>query len=156
MTATDPAVETTPGVRACLFLLEGERFAIEVMVARELVTVGELTVVPRAPAYLVGVANLRGYVLPVLDVRRLLGLPPRRIARQTRALVIEVGLVQVAIVIDAVLGLTTFDEIIPFGDTTRAQYGEFGVGLLRRGEELITLLDAPKLLEALKTGGKGG
>jgi len=44
---------------------------------------------------------------------------------------------------------------VPFGDAVRREYGEFGVGLLRRGDGVVTLLDPVKLLEALHRGGKG-
>ncbi len=152
------ALETlaTGTVRACLFVLAGERFAIEVRDAREVVVVEEFTIVPRAPAYLVGVANLRGFILPIVDVRPLLGLPARAVGRGSRVLVVDPGSGQVGIAIDAILGLEAFDEVVPFGEAARRAYGEFGVGLVRRGDGPVTLLDVGKVLDALKRGGEGG
>lgn len=142
-------------VRACLFVLAGQPFAIDVASAREVVIVEEFTRVPRAPSHLVGVTNLRGYILPIFDIRPLLGLPSLVPGLGTRVVVTEAASVQVGIVIEAVLGLESFDEIVPFGDAVRREYGEFGVGLLRRGEGVVTLLDSARLLEALSRGGKG-
>lgn len=143
-------------VRACLFVLAGQPLAIDVASAREVVIVEEYTIVPRAASHLVGVTNLRGYVLPIFDVRPLLGLPFRAIAHdETPVMVVEAGSVQVGIVIEKVMGLESFDEVVPFGDAVRREYGEFGVGLLRRGDGIVTLLDPVKLLEALDRGGKG-
>ncbi len=152
MSAT--VVETPQAIRACLFNLTGELFAVDVKHAREVVVLEDYTAVPLAPAYLVGVANLRGYILPILDIRPLLGLPAQRVGRGCKVLVIGTGSVQIAIAIDGVLGLEWFGEAVPFGEAARRQYGELGVGLLERGDRLVTLLDAVKVLEALRVKGE--
>ncbi|MDE2179500.1 MAG: purine-binding chemotaxis protein CheW [candidate division NC10 bacterium] len=146
-------LEQTQAVRACLFQLAGESFAVEVRWAREVVVFEDYTVVPKAPAHVVGVANLRGSIIPILDVRAILGLPGyQKVGRGSTALVISEGGVQAALAIEGILGLESFDEVVPFGEAGRKEFGEFGVGLLRRGEGLVTLLDVPKLLEALRIG----
>lgn len=143
-------------VRACVFVLADEPFAVEVGCAREVVALEDHTAVPRAPAYLVGVTNLRGDILPIVDIRPLLGLPVTPVGRGSRALVLDVVGGQVAVAIDRVLGLEAFDEVVPFGEAARRAYGELGVGLLKRGDGLVTLLDAPKVLEALRVGARKG
>jgi purine-binding chemotaxis protein CheW len=146
-------LEAVAGVRACVFTLGEDGFAIEVRCAREVVIVDEFTIVPRGPSYLVGVANLRGLILPIVDIRALLGLAPRAVGRGTRVLVVAAESSQVGMAVDAVAGLTSFDEVLPFGEAARQAYGEFGVGLARHGDGLVKLLDAGKALEALKRGG---
>jgi purine-binding chemotaxis protein CheW len=146
-------LERVDGVRACVFTLGGDGFAIEVRCAREVVVVDDVTIVPRGPSYLVGVANLRGRVLSIVDIRALLGLAPRPVGRGTRVLVVQAGSSQVGVAVDAVLGLTSFDELLPLGEAARRAYGEFGVGLARHGDGVVTLLDAERTLEALKRGG---
>jgi purine-binding chemotaxis protein CheW len=145
-------LESVGAVRACVFTLGGDGFAIEVRFAREVVVVDDFTIVPRGPSYLVGVANLRGLVLSIVDIRALLGLAPRPIGRGTRVLVVQAGRSQVGVAVDAVLGLTSFDEVLPLGEAARGTYGEFGVGLGRHGDGVVTLLDAGKALEALQRG----
>lgn len=148
-------LEQTRAVRACLFTLAGQPFAVELRCAREVVVFEDYTGVPRAPSHLVGVANLRGSIIPILDVQPLLRLPPQQIGRGTTALVITEASFQVAMAIEGVLGLESFDEIIPFGEAGRKEFGEFGVGLLKRGEEgLVTLLHVPKILAALRIGAR--
>jgi chemotaxis signal transduction protein len=143
-------------VRACLFGLGGHPFAIEVRHTLEVIVLEELTIVPRAPAYVVAVANLRGRVLPILDIRPLLGLPSRSVGRGSRVLVVDGGSGQVGIAIDATLGLESFDEIVAFGEAAGRADAELGVGLLRRGDGPVTLLDVGKVLDALKQSGEGG
>ncbi len=148
-------VERPPTVRACVFGLGGELFALDVKHARQVIVLGDHTVVPLAPAHLVGVTNLRGYILPVLDVRPLLGLPTQRVGRGSRVLVLEAAAGQVGVAIDEVLGLEWFGEVLPFGEASRRQSGRLGVGLLARGERLVTLLDAAKVLDAVRTEASG-
>jgi purine-binding chemotaxis protein CheW len=142
-------------LRVCLFRLSGELLALDVRWAREVVVLEDLTAVPRTPVHLVGVANLRGHILPILDIRPLLGLAPGRTGRGSRALVIEAASFQVAVAIDEILGLTSIAEVIPLGEAARREFGEFGLGLLEREDGLATLLDAPKILEALRVGASG-
>jgi len=145
-------VERPPTIRTCVFSLAGDLFALDVKHARQVIVLEDYTVVPLAPPYLIGVTNLRGYVLPVLDVRPLLGLSAQRVGRGTRVLVVGAGAGQVGVAIDDVLGLEWFGDVLPFGEASRRQYGRLGVGLLARGERLVTLLDAAKVLDALRVG----
>src|SRR5712664_4176329 len=73
--------DASPALRACLFALSGARFAVDVRSAREVAVFDDLTAVPRAPRLLLGVANLRGTVVPIVDVGPLLDLPELRPAR---------------------------------------------------------------------------
>jgi purine-binding chemotaxis protein CheW len=150
-------VTAEAGLRACLFSLAGELFAVDVRRAREVVVFDDFTLVPRAPAHVLGVANLRGYVIPILDVRLLLGAPPRPAGRPLRALVVDRAGVQVAVAVDDVLGLEYFEERVP-EEVARRAHGEFGEALLRRGDRLVTLLDVSKLLETIlgPAGGPAG
>jgi purine-binding chemotaxis protein CheW len=150
-----PAPAAAPGVRACLFLLAGQAFAIEVRHAREVVIVEEYTIVPRGLSHLLGVTNLRGYILPIFDVRPLLGLPAPAARDETAVVVVAVGDAWVGLVIERVLGLESFDEVAPLGDMARREHGEFAVGLLRRGDGLVTLLDPVRVLAALDHGSEG-
>src|SRR5262245_22532170 len=106
------AAEPAPALRACLFTVSGVRFAVDVRSAREVALFEELTPVPRAPRHLVGVANLRGTVVPIVDVGPLLGLPALRAPRSVRTLVLRDGPLLAAMVVDAVLGLEPFDAVL--------------------------------------------
>lgn len=73
------------------FHLESEVFAVNMAAVREIIRVPDVTRVPLAPAALDGVANLRGAVVPIVSLRRLLGLPERDADEATRAMVVDVG-----------------------------------------------------------------
>ncbi len=152
MTAT---LDAPRAVRACLFGLGGSLFAVDVGHAREVVVLEEFTVVPLAPSHLLGLTNLRGYILPILDVRALLGLRAQPVTHGSRLLVLDGGGGQVGVGIDSVQGLESFDRIVPFGDADQRQYGAVGLGVVERDGRLATLLDVPKVLEALHVGEVG-
>jgi purine-binding chemotaxis protein CheW len=145
-------LDAPPARRACLFALAGTRFAVDVRSAREVVLFDEITAVPRAPRHVVGVANLRGTVMPIVDVRGLLGLPESRPGRSLRTLVVRDGAIQAAVVVDAVLGLESFEDVVATDSPTAA--GMWGprplmAGWIRWAGETLALLDVPKILAAL-------
>ncbi|HXG02667.1 MAG TPA: chemotaxis protein CheW [Candidatus Binatia bacterium] len=137
-------------VRACLFTLGGETFAVDVRQAREVVGFEDATPVPLAPPHVLGVANLRGEVVTIVDARHLLGLGPRRGGRGLRALVLEGDGASVALAIDDAVGLETFEEVTPLADGGRGRYGPWTQGILRRPDRVATWLDADKLVAALR------
>jgi purine-binding chemotaxis protein CheW len=154
-TAPAPAVESPqppappPALYVCLFELGGGHFAVDVRSAREVAVFEDITAVPRAPACLLGLANLRGTVMPIVDIRPLVGAPPVRPARAVRSLVIHDGDLQAAVVVDGVLGLEPFEQVLP-ADGAHAPWREFALGQLQWRGGAAVLLDGPRLLAALR------
>jgi purine-binding chemotaxis protein CheW len=72
------------------FLLGDEKFAIPVDHVQEVVEFGQVTKVPNAPAYMLGIINLRGRVLPLLDTKIKLGLPATKRTQKSRIMVLEI------------------------------------------------------------------
>jgi len=83
------AVEATEHLAT--FILSGEEYGIDVRLVQEIIRVSEITQVPRAPAFIKGVINLRGRIIPVIDLKRKLGLGEvSEAARQSRIVVVKV------------------------------------------------------------------
>ncbi len=129
--------------------LAGYRFAVEVRYAREVVVFDEYTIVPLAPSYLLGVANLRGNIMPVVDVRPLLGMVPAVAGHEVRALVIERDAVKIGLLIDEVLGLEALDGPSPADDRDIAGAGGVIAGRLQWDGGDVALLDVRALLAAM-------
>jgi chemotaxis signal transduction protein len=145
--------ETPPALRACLFALSGSRFSVDVRNAREVAVFDELTVMPRAPRQLLGVANLRGTVVPIVDVGPLLGLPELRPPRSVRTLVLRDGALLAAVAVDDVLGLEPFDDVLPASDPAAPRDRgphRLVAGWLTWGGETLALLDVPRILTVLR------
>jgi purine-binding chemotaxis protein CheW len=91
-----------PIVELCAFRVGDEEYVIDIRRIREIVQPLPVTAVPRAPEWMDGVVNLRGEVVPVLDVRTRLGLPARLPSRRTKLLIVHVGGRVLALVVDGV------------------------------------------------------
>jgi chemotaxis signal transduction protein len=133
-----------------VFALGGRQLAADIRHTREVVVLPECTRVPRAPAHVLGVANLRGSIVPIVEIGQLLGLLPRPASEALRTIVLEDAGVQVAVATDEVLGLESFDDVLPLDEAGPRPYGELALGLLRRGNEVATLLDVPRLVDAVR------
>jgi chemotaxis signal transduction protein len=144
-------VEGARAHRACVVLLGGVPFAVDVRGAREVVIVEGFTRVPGAPSALVGVANLRGSVLPIVEARPLLGLPEEVVGDGTPAVVLSDGALTAAVAIEQVIGLDWYDEARPLADDDLRPCAAFAAGMLDRGDEPpATLLDSSLVLGALR------
>lgn len=131
--------------------LDQELFAVEVRRVREILDLPAIARLPNAPSFLLGMIDLRGECLPVIDLRRKLGLPAVAWTTQTRILVLDVEVAGRPLVLgllaDRVLEVTPLDggtvEPAPdIGTRWRSDYIE-GVG--RRGDSLVVVFDLCRL-----------
>ncbi len=119
--AARDATPEAPLVQLCTFRIGGEDYAVDIMRVREIIHPLPITPVPRAPASVEGVVRLRGEVIPVLDVRKRLGLAASAPTRRTRFLVVNVARRRIGLVVDEVCEVIRIprDEIRaapPLGD----------------------------------------
>jgi len=132
-----------------LVRLGAGRYAVAARHVVEVVPVPGLTRVPAAPSWLLGVANWRGHVLPVADLRPLLGVAPTPLASSARVVVIRSEDVEVGFVADQVLGLLDVpDDHDPAPVTLAAEASDLVVGLADDGSVTgpVALLDASAVL----------
>lgn len=134
------------------FFVAGEEYAIGILRAREIVEYDTITRVPLAPRGVRGVWNLRGRVVPVIDLALILGLPPTEPNRRTCILIVEVDFegepALMGMMIDAVsevIDLTPadIDPTPTFGAKVRLDYLA-GVGKV--GKKIVLLLDIDRIL----------
>jgi purine-binding chemotaxis protein CheW len=97
-----PAARPDPIVELCAFAVGDEEYVIDIRRIREIVQPLPVMTVPRAPEWMDGVVNLRGEVVPMVDVRRRLGLAPAARTRRTKLLIVHVAGRLVALLVDAV------------------------------------------------------
>jgi purine-binding chemotaxis protein CheW len=101
MSQPDPGQD--PMAELCAFAAGDEEYLIDLRRVRQIVLPLPVTAVPRAPGFVEGVAHLRGAVVPVVDVRKRLGVAPWADGRRTRFLLVDVGGQPLALIVDAVL-----------------------------------------------------
>jgi len=134
------------------FTLQQETFAIGILYVKEIIEYGNVTPVPMVPEYIRGVLNLRGNVLPVIDLAVRMGLSAQAVSKHTCIVIVEMleknEVVSLGIIVDAVndvLTLTNDDlESAPsFGGRVR---GEFIRHIGKVNEVFLTLLDLERIL----------
>jgi purine-binding chemotaxis protein CheW len=136
------------------FSLGGELFGVEVIRAREILSVAPVTKVPQTPEYLLGVINLRGQVVPVVDMRLKLGLPVTAKTEDTCIIVVEVHVDGESIIVGAladavreVLEMRT-DQIEPAPRLGTRLKTEFITGMGKVGEQFLILLNIDRVFSS--------
>lgn len=147
--ATDTAAPAPGPERHLLtFVLDREEFGIPVTQVREVIRVAEITRVPQAPAHVRGVANLRGRVLAVIELRSRLGLPPADLTARSRVVVVELRDRVLGLLVDAVSQVTKVPEasVVPAPEEVVTADADYVTGVARWESRLIILLDLEKAL----------
>ncbi|MCU7809775.1 MAG: chemotaxis protein CheW [Candidatus Thiodiazotropha sp. (ex Notomyrtea botanica)] len=137
-----------PLIQFVTFILKDEVYGINVMQVQEVLRVTEIAPVPGAPAYVLGIINLRGNVVTVIDTRTRFGLPSTDMVDASRIIVIESEKQVVGILVDAVaevveLGEDDIDVAPNVGTDDSSRYIQ---GVATREEGLLILVDLNKLL----------
>lgn len=143
-----------PAVQYLSFFIAGEEYAVCILQVREIIEYESVTRVPGTPEWIRGVTNLRGSVLPVIDLGMKFGLPPSTINRRSCIVVVEVapqeGKLVLGVLADAVgqvldLGAGDIEPPPAFGTPVHADYLS---GLGKSGKKFILLLNLDRLLNS--------
>lgn len=158
MNATLPAPAQTSAPRTAMssqyliFSLAGESFAVGTLRVREIIEYGNITGVPMMPPYIRGVINLRGAVVPVIDLNARFGRARTEISRRTCIVILEVQSDEdthvLGIVVDTVSAVRQIDaaQIEPspsFGSGIRADFIE---GMAKVNGQFVILMDLGRVL----------
>ena len=130
------------------FRLGKEDYGIEIRYVTEIVGMQKITEVPDMPMFVKGVVNLRGQVIPVLDMRIRFHMEPREYDERTCIVVVNIGGAQVGLVVDTVNEVRNIDDsqISPPPKTAGADSARYIQGMGKVGEEVIILLEGQRLL----------
>ncbi len=130
------------------FSLDEETYGINVMQVQEVLKVTEIAPVPGAPDYVLGIINLRGNVVTVVDTRRRFGLMPKESDDSTRIVIIEANKQVLGILVDSVAEVVeiTADQIETAPQVGNEETSRYIQGVFSREGRLIILVDLNKLL----------
>ena len=125
-----------------------EEFGVDILRVQEIIRTMAITKVPKAPEFVEGVINLRGKVIPIIDLRRRFGLQSKAHDKHTRIIVIEINTMIVGFVVDSVsevlrIPTSTVEPPPPVVAGLESEYIS-GVGKLE--DRLLILLDLDRLL----------
>lgn len=130
------------------FRLEEETYGINVMQVQEVLRYSEIAPVPGAPDYVLGIINLRGNVVTVIDTRTRFGLPTTEISDSTRVVIIEADKQVIGIMVDSVAEVVYLkkSDIDSAPNVGTEESAKFIQGVSNREGELLILVDLNKLL----------
>jgi purine-binding chemotaxis protein CheW len=132
------------------FRIGAQEFCVDIMAVREIRGWTPATPLPHAPAYVRGVINLRGTVLPIVDLAERLGLPPSEPTQRHVIIVAQVAKQVVGLLVDAVSDILTVGEdlVQPPPDVASERVRLFVRGLLAIEKRMVSLISLDRVLPA--------
>jgi len=137
------------------FRLGNEEYGVEIGQVQEINRMMPITRVPRAPSFMKGVINLRGQLIPIVDLRERFGMPAVDPTKATRIVVVEIGHSRIGLIVDGVSEVLKLpvEHIEPAPDMMTDVQTGYVKGVGKSGERLIVLLDlGPIILGATEAG----
>ncbi|RCK72353.1 MAG: Positive regulator of CheA protein activity (CheW) [Anaerolineae bacterium] len=136
-----------------VFELANEHYGVDIAAVESIIKMQPITAVPQAPAFVEGITNLRGSVLPVMDLRKRFGLSGRDQSSEStqddkRIVVVSMDGMKIGMIVDAVSEVLRVQEeaIEPPPPMVTTINSAFITGIAKVGERLIILLDLAKVL----------
>ena len=131
-----------------VFDLASEGYGVDIGAVREIIRMQEITRVPRTPEFVEGVINLRGKVIPVIDLRKRFGLQVADQSKDNRIVVVDIGKQDIGVIVDAVtevLRISAASVEPPTSFITSAD-SDYLLGIAKLESRLIILLDLESVL----------
>ncbi len=148
------------------FSVGDEEYGLELLRVKEVIRVREITWLPKAPSFVKGIINLRGDVIPIIDLRDKFGLEAKEATANTRVIVVEVDGKLMGMIVDSASQVVRIpaDQIDPPPPVLGGFSQEFITGVGKMDDKLIILLNSDAVLTAeertqlgsLDTGGQAG
>lgn len=137
-----------PMLQWVTFRLDGETYGINVMQVQEVLRYTEIAAVPGAPTYVLGIINLRGNVVTVIDTRHRFGIESAEVTDQTRIVIIEAESHVVGILVDAVAEVVYLrqSEIETAPNVGNEESAKFIQGVCNKNDQLLIFVELDKLL----------
>ena len=157
MTTAEAATVAIAGEQQLvLFQLEGEDYGVDIYNVQRLIQIPEITPVPRAPDFVAGVIEVRGDIIPVINLKTRFGFEKTDVEKSGRIVITEIGEQIVGFLVDAISEVTRLseDDIEPPSSVVEDVDTEFiaGVGKQKKDDKgrLIIILDVQKLLNRVE------
>lgn len=131
-----------------VFDLASEGYGVDIGAVREIIRMQEITRVPRTPEFVEGVINLRGKVIPVIDLRKRFGLQVADQSKDNRIVVVDIGKQDIGVIVDAVTEVLRIsaDSVEPPTSVITSADSDYLLGIAKLESRLIILLDLESVL----------
>ena len=132
-----------------IFDLAQENYGVDIIVVREIIRMQEITSVPKAPAFVNGVINLRGKVIPVVDLRQRFELEEAEHTKDSRIVVVDINGQDIGMVVDAVTEVMRIptSSVEPPSSIVTSMDSDYLQGIAKLESQLVILLDLSRVFE---------
>ena len=140
--------ETTELLQLVSFFIGNEEFGVDILYVQEINRMSQVTKVPNSPEFVNGVINLRGRVIPVIDLRLKFGMPKKEPDKNTRIIVIEVSGKTVGFIVDSVNEVLRISKDVtePPPELAMGVNSEYIKAVGKLEDRLLILIDLEKIL----------
>jgi purine-binding chemotaxis protein CheW len=130
------------------FKIGNEEFGINILIVQEIIKTVQITKIPNSPSFVEGIINLRGKVIPVIDLRVRLNLEKKPQDKDTRIIVLEINSKTIGFIVDEVNEVLRIPKSItePPPEMVTGLNSEFITAIGKLDDRLITLIDLEKIL----------
>lgn len=141
-----------------VFELGSEEYAVNISTVESIIKMQAITKMPHAPSYIEGVTNLRGKVLPVVDLRRRFGMPPQESTKNNRIIIIAINKIEVGMIVDGVSQVLTIPDqaVEPPPSIAVSVDTAFVTGIAKIDQRLVILLNLDLMLSESERVGLAG
>lgn len=134
-------------MQVVVFSLGQVEYGGDITKVQEIIRLPEITALPGTANYILGIINLRGSIIPIIDLKKKLGLPGAEITDETRVIVVEINSQKVGLVVDEVSEVISFssEEIVPADAVGFGIQEKYLLGVVRISERLLILLSLDRI-----------
>ena len=132
------------------FSLGTEHYGVPLLTVREVISKPETTIIPNAPSYFVGIMNLRGQVISVVDLRKKLSIKAKTENAEEAVIIVQVENIQVGLVVDSidrVLEITSHDQVTEMPEINSQVNSRFVQSVYKEKDQLTVFLKLSEILD---------
>lgn len=127
------------------FILEGNEYTVPILKVQEIIKIPQITKMPGVPPYIEGITNLRGRIVPVVNLKKILGIS--EVNSGSKVIVVSSGKITFGALVDDITGVVNIEESQVEPAEGVIQHGQNQIeGVARLGDKLLVLLDTKKLI----------
>lgn len=130
------------------FSLGTEDYAVPLLMVREVISVPDTTPIPKAPPHFLGIMNLRGQVISVVDLRKKLKVDPKK-DKEEAVIIVDIGTMNIGVVVDSINKVLAFshEDVCDMPEIDSQINTQFIQGVYKKENSLTVLLDLAKVLD---------
>lgn len=131
------------------FSLGEEDYAIPLLMVKEVISIPDTTPIPKAPKHFIGLMNLRGQVISIVDLRNKLSIKPKEVTSDSAVIIVDFNGINIGVIVDSINRVLTFsrNEIQEMPELNSQVRSDYIQGVYKKEDGLTVLLDLARCLD---------